>query len=292
MDPIDQARRRLQRQVRQTLSGTNAPPTWADAEDDGLFGEDSATWIVHADSAMLVGGIRALFYQLLHPRAMAGVADHSDYEHDPLGRLHRTAGFLGTTTFGPSAEATQAIAAVRAIHDRVVGTTPDGEPYEANDPRLLAWVHATEVDSFLLAFQTYGQVRLAPDEADQYVAEMGTIAEGLGLADPPRSTAELDALLTDFRPEMAAGQQAKEALRFLLAPPLPLPAKGPYAVLTGAALGLLPTDARKMLGLPRAPLVGELVVKPAATALVKVIGWALTAPDDDPESTQSERAPT
>ena len=249
----------------------------ASDDDPGLFGPDSAAWIVHTDAAMLVGGIRALLYQLLHPRAMAGVAEHSDYEHDPLGRLHRTASFLGTTTFGTTDQAREAIAVVRSIHDRVNGISPDGERYEANDPHLLAWVHATEVDSFLTAFNSYGATRLAEDEQDQYVAEMAQIAEGLGAVDAPRSTRELNAALERFRPELRAGPQAKQALRFLLAPPLPNPARLPYAVLSGAAITLLPRDARRMLGLFTPPLVGDIVVRPAATALVRTIGWALTA---------------
>jgi len=57
---------------------------------------------------MFVGGLRALLLQSLHPLAMAGVADHSDYRTDPWHRLQRTADFLAATTYGPAAEAERA----------------------------------------------------------------------------------------------------------------------------------------------------------------------------------------
>ena len=107
------------------------------------------------------------------PLALAGVTQHSSYRTDPLGRLHRTGAFLGTTTFGTVAEADQAIATVRSIHARVQGTAADGRPYSALDPHLLAWVHCTEADSFLRARQRYGSSPIADDLADRYVAEIG-----------------------------------------------------------------------------------------------------------------------
>ena len=105
---------------------------------------------------MFVGGIRALLVQSLHPLAMAGVAAHSGYKGDPWGRLQRTSTFLATTTFGTVEHAEELIERVRAIHERVRGTAPDGRPYAASDPHLLRWVHITEVDSFLAAYQRFG----------------------------------------------------------------------------------------------------------------------------------------
>jgi uncharacterized protein (DUF2236 family) len=106
-------------------------------EDTGLFGPDSVTWRIHQDTSMLVGGLRALFLQTMHPLAMAGVADHSNYREDAMGRLARTSAYVGVTTFGTSDDAMEAIAQVRRVHEHVVGVTPDGRPYAANDPHLL-----------------------------------------------------------------------------------------------------------------------------------------------------------
>ena len=118
-------------------------------DDPGLFGPDSVTWKLHNDFCLLAGGLRALMLQTMHPLAMAGVADHSNYRTDPLGRLANTSAYVGTTVFGTTAEATAAVATVKRVHRRVVGVAPDGRPYDANDPHLLTWVHHTLVDSFL-----------------------------------------------------------------------------------------------------------------------------------------------
>ena len=166
-DAVEELRNEAAAVVRRLLAGTDEPPNRgpADRVDDGWFGPGSATWTVHGDLSMLVGGVRALLLQTLHPGAMAGVADHSSYREDPLGRLHRTGAFVGATTFGTTAEAEAAVEMVKAVHRRVVGTTPEGVPYTAADPRLLLWVHATEVDSFLRAHRRYGAVTISPQHA-------------------------------------------------------------------------------------------------------------------------------
>jgi len=248
----------------------------ATADDPGLFGPASTAWRVHGDAAMLVGGLRALLLQTLHPLAMAGVAEHSDYKHDPWRRLHRTGRFIGATTFGNTESAESVIATVRAVHDRVHGVAPDGRPYAANDPHLLLWVHVTEVDSFLNAFVHYGYGRLTDAEKDGYVAEMAEVAERLGSAQPPRTQAELSAVLDGFRSECALDDQAKEAVRFLLLPPVPLAARGLYGLIGAAAVAGLPEWARSMLRLPMPPGVPTLAIHPAAAALTRTLGWMMS----------------
>lgn len=254
----------------------------ADDDDPGLFGPKSSAWRVHRDVAMFVGGLRALLLQTLHPLAMAGVADHSDYRSDPWGRLHRTGEYIGATTYGSTDTAMSAIRRVAAIHRRVTGVAPDGRAYSATDPHLLAWVHVTEVDSFLRAHQRYGSDRLTSAEADRYVAEMATVAKLLGSDPVPTSVAELRTWLHDVRPELAVGSQARDAVRFLLLPPVPLVARGPYGVIAAASVGLLPAWARRQLWLPSPPLVDPLVVQPAARLLLTGLGWALKAEEPTP----------
>ncbi|MCA1843773.1 MAG: DUF2236 domain-containing protein [Actinobacteria bacterium] len=278
---VETVRVRLGTAVRQLLTGQArpAPARFGSTGDDvGLFGPGSAAWQVHADLATVVGGVRALLLQTLHPLAMAAVADHSDYRRDPLGRLHRTAGFLGATVFGRTPAADEAIARVRTIHRRVVGQAPDGRPYRADDPRLLEWIHVTEVDSFLAAHQRYGRRPLDEAGADRYVAEMAVVGRRLGAVDPPTTVAGARASIERFRPELAAGRQAHEAVRFLLWPPLPLPARAPHALIAAAAIGLLPGWAARALWLPRAPGADTVVVRPACLALLRVLGWSLQPP--------------
>ncbi len=246
-----------------------------DPDTPRLFGPESAAWAVHSDVSMLVGGLRALLLQALHPLAMAGVADHSTYRTDPLGRLQRTGSFIATTTFGTMAEAEQVIQVVRRVHDGVVGRAPDGRPYSANDPHLLMWVHCTEVDSFLAARLRYGEVPLSAEQADRYVAEMAIIAEKLGVIDPPRSRRELRDQLVAFRPELQVGSQARGTVRFLLMPPLALAARPAYGVVSTAAISLLPRYARRKLWLPIAPLAEPAAIRPATALLLRTLRWAL-----------------
>lgn len=261
--------------LRSMIAGDQAlkPSELANSSDHGLFGPASVAWRVHGDSAMLIGGLRSLLLQTLHPLAMAGVSDHSDYRHDPWGRLHRTGRFIGATTFGTTAVAERIIKVVRNVHKRVEGTAPDGRPYSANDPHLLAWVHVTEVDSFLAAYDRYGSGKLTDAERDQYVAEMAEVGHRLGAKDLPTTKAELDAALDGFRDECVFDEQAAEALRFLIRPPVPLAAKGAYGLITAASIGLLPTWAQTMLKLPVPPGVDPLAIRPAAMLLTRTIGW-------------------
>ena len=247
--------------------------------DPGLFGPASVAWRVHGDAAMLVGGLRALLLQTLHPLAMAGVADHSDYRRDPWGRLHRTGRFIGATTYGNTTTAEQAIEMVRRVHGSVVGVAPDGRPYSADDPHLLAWVHITEVDSFLAAYDRHAAGRLTDDERDRYVEEMAVIGHRLGAETLPTDRRGLRVALDSYRAECRLGPQAADAVRFLLNPPVPFLARGLYGLIGAAAVALLPGWARRQLGIPLPPLVEPLAIRPAATALTRSIGWVLREDD-------------
>jgi uncharacterized protein (DUF2236 family) len=261
--------------------------------DPGLFGPDSVVWRVHQDASMLVGGLRALLLQTMHPLAMAGIADHSNYRHDPIGRLHRTSAYVGTTTYGTRAQARAAIDHVRQVHRRVVGVTPEGRPYAANDPHLLTWVHHTLVDSFLRAHRRYGSERLHGDDTDRYVEEMAVLAELWDAEPAARSRAELRAYFDQVRPELRATRAARDAARWLVLAPLPLPTRPAYAIVAPAAVGLLPGWVRSELRLPVLPGVDPLLVRPAATATLRALDWVmggLEQPDDQPSAPPSPSA--
>ncbi|MEM9465200.1 MAG: oxygenase MpaB family protein [Actinomycetota bacterium] len=276
LGPLDDIRDRLGRGIREMLAGSPDQPTYEPDPGPRRFGPDSGMWAVHTDVAMLIGGLRALLLQTLHPLALAGVTQHSSYKTDPLGRLHRTAAFVGTTTFGTVEESDQAIAVVRSIHERVAGTARDGRSYSALDPHLLAWVHCTEAHSFLQARLRYGDGPLSDTLADRYVAEIGEIGAALGVEEPPQTRDELRTRLQSYRSELVADRDTRETVRFLVFPPsLPIAARAPYGVLFGAAVTMLPRFAQRMLRLPVPPLSEPLVVRPAATALLRTIGWAL-----------------
>lgn len=272
-------RSRLSAELFQRVAGPDGAQRHAEISGPGerWFAEDRPIRRVHGDAAMFVGGLRALLLQSLHPLAMAGVAQHSDYRNDPWGRLQRTSFFLAVTTFGPAREAERAIARVRGVHRQVRGTSPDGRLYAADDPHLLRWVHIAEVDSFLAAYQRYGTgARLDQAERDGYLDDTARVADKLGVTDPPRSEAELRDQLAGYRPELTGTAEAREAARFLLlARPVPIAARLPYTALAAAAVGLLPVWARWPLRLPYLPATEATVGRLAGRGVVTGISWAM-----------------
>jgi uncharacterized protein (DUF2236 family) len=249
------------------------------------FAEDRPIRRVHGDSAMFVGGLRALLVQSLHPLAMAAVDAHSGYRGDPWGRLQRTSSFLAVTTFGTATDAEQAVDRVRRVHAGIRGTAPDGRPYRADDPWLLRWVHVAEVDSFLHCHQAHSRRPLDPEQCDAYVADTARVAGELGVPDPPRDRATLEDALRSYRDELTATPQARAAARFLLLyPPIPLVARPAYALLAGAAAASLPPWARRELWLPRLPVVEGVLAAAAGDAVVGMLNWVMSAPDPDDAS--------
>jgi uncharacterized protein (DUF2236 family) len=224
--------------------------------DDGFFGPGSVTWRLHTDLSAPVSGLRSLLLQALHPLAMAGVDQHSQWRDDPGARFASTAAYVLTTTFGDRAAARAAADRVRRIHEWVTGTDAvTGKPYAANDPALLLWVHAAIVDSGLAADALYGTA-LTPAQRNQYVAEMTVAAELVGMpaasfADggAPASVAELDAYFDAVRPSLATSQSKADTAAYLLNPSAIEPELADaYQVLAAAAVASLPGWARAMYG--------------------------------------------
>lgn len=238
------------------------------------FPEGSPVQRVHGDASMYVGGIRALLLQSLHPLAMAGVDDFSDFRTDVWGRLARTSTFLADTTFGTAEHAERAVRIVRAVHKRIVGTAPDGRPYAASDPHLLTWVHVAEVDSFLTAHQAFGSRPLTDAECDTYVEQASLVATKLGAQDVPTSRAGLTATLEAFRPELESTPAALDVARFLLRDaPLPWVAKPPYAVLCRGAVSTLPRWAREPLHLKDSPRLDRTLGRAAGQVSTRALRW-------------------
>ncbi|MET9514560.1 oxygenase MpaB family protein [Streptomyces sp. NPDC002994] len=224
--------------------------------DPGLFGPESVTWQMHSDPIMWVAGVRALYLQALHPRAVRGVLQNSDFRKDTWGRLMRTASFVGTITYGTTEAAERAGARVRKIHSMLGATDPaTGERYGVGEPELLLWVHCAEVGSYLEVARRSG-IGLSEAQADQYLDEQreGARLVGLDPAHVPASTAGLAAYFEKVRPELAAGPEAREIYDFLRKPPvhpLLVPAR---ALLWRRAAALayasLPPYAHELYGRP------------------------------------------
>ncbi len=231
----------------------------AGPNDWGLFGPDSVTWRVHAHPVMLVGGLRALLVQALHPHAMAGVAEHSDYEDDSETRLRRTSEYVTTVTYGDTEAAEAAGSLVRRVHTFVNGVDPvTGQRYSAEDADVLLWVHCVEVHSFFAAYRTYGG-RLDGDEQDRYLAENVRAAELVGIPAErvPASRAEYRDYFASVEPRLCVSAATRRTMEFILTPPSSpalLPLRPVWRLVAGAAVGLMPRRLRRLYGLawPRA----------------------------------------
>jgi uncharacterized protein (DUF2236 family) len=255
-------------------------PAWvrdmATGSDEGYFGPESAAWAVHGSLPTLVGGVRALLMQALHPGALAGVQQHSRYQDDAMGRLAGTTQWLTVVTFGDKAAADRECARVRGMHRRVVGTyaSETGQrAYAASDPDLLRWVHIAFTDSFLATHRVWGGG--IPGGEDAYVREWATAGELVGVDNPPRSVAELRNQISDYGPQLRGDVAARETARFIRNVPVPLAGRPAYAVLFAGAVSTLPQEHRRMLGVPDLPLA---VTRPAVAGilatLAKILGPA------------------
>jgi len=278
---VDGVRERVASGFRRMVSGDpSGAPEWvrdmATGTDEGYFGPESAAWAVHGSLPTLVGGVRALLMQALHPGALAGVHQHSRYQEDALGRLAGTTQWLTVVTFGDKAAADRECARVRGMHRRVVGTyaTESGQrAYSASDPDLLRWVHIAFTDSFLATHRVWGGV--IPGGEDAYVREWATAGELVGVENPPRSVAELRKQIADYGPQLRGDDTARETARFIRNVPVPLAGRPAYAVLFAGAVSTLPQDHRRMLGVPDLPMA---VTRPAVSGilatLAKILGPA------------------
>ncbi len=254
---------RLFSEGEQPLSRTHLYPG-----DPGLFGPGSVSWKVMGDVSSFVGGVRALLLQALHPEVAAGVADHSQYEKDPLGRLNRTSLFVTTANYGSMPEVEAAVRIVRQAHKPVSGTSERGIRYSANQPQLGAWVHNTLTDSFLEAYQTFCH-GLTAQEADQFVQEQAKIGELLGVTELPLTASDLRNWVTEH-PSLSDSEALRSAWDFLRKPPLQAGQLLGYKVVRAAAVATLPSELAQLAGTSsrRGALVG-------GQCIVSSLRWAM-----------------
>ena len=230
-------------------------PQWeldlAKGDDTGYFGTESAVWAVHGSMTPIIAGIRALLLQALHPGAMAGVHDFSDYKEDPLGRLAGTIRWIFTVTYGDTKAARSGSEWVLRLHERVHGTYEDAagveRPYSANDPEIARWVHLAFTDAFLSSHQRFGGP--IPGGPDAYVSEWAVAGELMRIDNPPRSEAELRAQMAAYDGELRDSAYVREALGFLRRPPLPRSQLFGYRILFAGAVASLEPRHRQLLGL-------------------------------------------
>lgn len=261
---------------------TNNPdgvPEWLpqieSGNDIGLFSPTDAPWVVHGDLATLVGGIRALLMQALHPGSLAGVSDHSRYEQDPLGRLAGTTKWLSILTFGSTDAIAKESARVNGMHKKVVGEyeVKPGQlkHYAAADEDLLLWVHIAFTDSFLIAHEFYG-AKSIPGGSDTYVNLWSRAVEPLGLLSAPKSRADLKSAITTFDSIIRADQKTYEVIKFIKKPPLSRAANFAYSIMFQAAAVTIEPKYLKILRIKTWP---RIIVIPVTKILLNFMRLAL-----------------
>jgi len=268
------------RKFRKLLSGAkDGVPPWLDAvaggNDPGLFLPSDAPWIIHRDFSTLVGGIRALLLQAMHPGALAGVAQHSRYEEDPLGRLSGTIRWLTVTTFGSKEAVAREASRVNRMHERVSGSYEKKRgqevSYQASDPDLLLWVHIAFMDSFLRSHQLYSRAPI-PGGADAYVRLWAKSVEPLGLEAVPKSESGLVQTLDSYSELLRCDEKARSVITWIRNAPLPLAAKPIYLLLFQAALASLPRSIQDKIGLRAWPL---WILRPVVTNLLAFLRFSI-----------------
>ncbi len=271
----------IARQVRAQFAepGATRPSVTPAPPDRRLLPEGSLSFDLHADvTTMMIGGISSLLLQMLHPKALAGVWDFSNFRADMGGRLRRTAAFIAVTTYGDRAEAEAAIARVRRIHAKVAGHLPSGLPYKADDPELLAFVGVTEALSFLNAWVRYREPLMLLRDQDRYMAEMAHVSRLLGADPMPETRRDAERFLARVRPELKVDSRTREVATLILNAPPPTAGMAPaQRLLIEAGVDLLPGWARRMHGLSGAGLRTPLV-RAGAGSMGAVLRWALNAP--------------
>jgi len=244
--------------------------------DAGLFGPESMAWRVHEHfTAMMVGGLSSLMVQALHPRALAAVWDHSNFRHNLKARLGRTAYFVAATTYGSRDMALRAIDRVNTIHSQASGTDLQGQPYAANEPMLIRWVHLVEVSSFLTAFQHLALRPLSPARCDRYIAEMTQVGHLLGAVDLPGNWRENEQALQDFRPALRFDDRAREILQVIEDYPVDLLDKPFMSLVLQSAFDVMPAWALHMTGRRRRCEAQRQATRLALQGAAAPVQWML-----------------
>jgi uncharacterized protein (DUF2236 family) len=224
---------------------------------DRFFSPEMMIWQVDREMVLLLAGGRALLMQLAHPKVAAGVAKHSHFKGDPLGRLYRTMSTMWSIGFDETALARAALERVRNVHGKVQGTIPAAEPlaagtpYDALDVELLLWVHATLIDSAMVAYEFFVRP-FAPEQKSRYYDDSKRLAY---LFEIPEML--VPSSLTDFNSymermlvgdEIAVGPTARSLAEEILYPSpwILKPASPLFRLITA---GLLPESLRDAYGL-------------------------------------------
>jgi uncharacterized protein (DUF2236 family) len=281
---VNPLQRRIVAEFESIVGPHDDPAVYGGAPGDpGLLGPDSISWEIHADIASVaVAGTSAIVIEILHPSVIAGVEELSSYRRDPLRRARTTLGYVLTTTFGTTEAASDLIARVKGIHGHINGTRPDGVPYRALDPELLAWVHTAIPWMIMRTYERFNRA-LSPAERDRYLAEQAVIGRMGGAEGVPETMAELDAYVARMRGQLAVTEQTRQFFDFLLHPPqgpdLPRPAATALQLLdVHAGMSIAPRWVCELTGFSTPDPLRALATRPLLQLKARSLRYAFGTP--------------
>lgn len=222
------------------------------AGEPALVPPNSVAWRVFKNPVTLfIGGVAAVLLEFAEPRVRHGVWDHSSFRTKPMERLQRTGLAAMISVYGPETAARAMIEHVGRLHGEISGVTSSGEHYRADDPQLLAWVHATASFGFVEAYRRFGE-RLGRAQLDSYFAEVAPVALLYGALDPPRSETERALQFERMHPRLEPSGTIHEFLEIMdNVPALPEAARPAQRLLVAAAVDILPQEISSLLGLQK-----------------------------------------
>ena len=221
--------------------------------DGRFFSPDAMIWQVDREMVLLLAGGRALLMQLAHPKVAAGVAEHSHFKADPLGRLYRTMSAMWSIVFDETSAARASLEQVKSVHRRIHGivspaeSLPFGTHYDALDIELLLWVHATLIDSAMVAYDVFVKP-LTPDEKTRYYDDSKKLAHLFEISEAlvPPSLVDFNSYIERMllSGEIAVGPIARSLAAEILCPGALIlrPARPLFRLITA---GLLPERLRE-----------------------------------------------
>lgn len=246
---------RLDTFLRQQLEPGEGMPVVDFSKPSGepaLAPPDSVSWRVFRNPVSLyIGGISAVLMELAEPRVRTGVWDHTTFCTDPLRRMRRTGLAAMVTVYGARRISEPMIAGVSRMHSRIVGLTPAGLPYRADDPELLRWVHATALYGFMEAYHRH-VCPLSQVDRDRFVAEGVSAALLYGAKDPPSTEEDLETIFEGMQSRLERSDIVFEFLGIMnKLVVIPLVSRPLNHLMVRAAVELLPPKVREILGLDR-----------------------------------------
>jgi uncharacterized protein (DUF2236 family) len=220
------------------------------------FGPDSMMWRINRERVVLLAGPAAAVLQVAHPQVAMGVAAHSKFRTDSIGRLHRTLEAVYSVAFGTSEEVERVRDGVARAHRPV-----RGKGYSAFDSEAQLWVLATLIMGSVNMYQRFVG-KLTVPELDRFLEENSRFGEVFGL-DPrilPNSWSGFERYYAETLngPLLGSHPLCAEVANAVIKPDAPWFMRALSPVFRAMTIEYLPLTLRERLRIRQGSLAGAL----------------------------------